>query len=277
MAVSQSDIAAGIARLGLTGLPVCLHSSLRSFGQVIGGADAVVDAFLAAGCTVVVPTHNYINELAPPPGVWIERNGLDPDDPPADPFQPPPRHDPTRNEMSTGAMGAIPAAVLARSNRIRGQHPLDSFSGIGPEAEAIISSQAPDDPYKPLIEIGTRGGSVLLIGVGLDRMTLLHAAERAAGRELFRRWAMGRDGERFVTITGGCSEGFGHLEEAVGSLADEIFVGSSRWRRFPIDGTIAAAAAKIQQDPNITHCGDPLCLECRDAVLGGPRIPSSAR
>ena len=41
----------------------------------------------------------------------------------------------------------------------------------------------------------TAGGAVLLMGVGLERMTLLHLAEREAGRVPFRRWANGPDGQ----------------------------------------------------------------------------------
>ena len=45
--MNKMEIAAGLRELGLTrGDKVLLHSSLVSLGQVDGGADAVIDAFL---------------------------------------------------------------------------------------------------------------------------------------------------------------------------------------------------------------------------------------
>lgn len=32
----------------------------------------------------------------------------------------------------------------------------------------------------------------------------------------------------------------------------------------------AALAAAIRADPQITHCGNPDCERCNDALLGGP-------
>ena len=75
MSVTLADIRAAVRRLGLTGQPVCAHSSLRSFGHVEGGARTVVDAFLAEGCTLMVPTHSYAFSVRPLPHQRPERNG----------------------------------------------------------------------------------------------------------------------------------------------------------------------------------------------------------
>ena len=261
----------------LAGLPVCVHSSLGSFGYVEGGPDAVIDAFLDAGCTLIVPTFNYANELATPVGIEIERNGWDQSDPRYLNEQSMEPYDPASNHMTVEDLGAIPAALITRPERVRGAHPIDSLSGLGPLSEEIISSQSPRNPYGPLREIGERGGFVLLIGVGIDSMTLVHAAEQESGRELFHRWAVGQDGELVETIVGGCSEGFHAFEPVVSHLAREIFVGKSRWRAFPIRETLTAAAAAIEADPHITHCGDLDCDDCRDAVQGGPIVRAPAR
>lgn len=61
--VTEADIVADLRRLGLAaGDVVLIHSSLRSFGHVRGGADAVIDALLrcvGGGGTVVVPTLSF--------------------------------------------------------------------------------------------------------------------------------------------------------------------------------------------------------------------------
>ena len=77
--------------------------------------------------------------------------------------------------------------MLARPERRRGDHALASFSAIGGEAESIIGRQGGMDSLAPLEALARGGGAVALIGVGLERMTLLHLAERHAGRRLFRR------------------------------------------------------------------------------------------
>ena len=277
MAITQSDIRRGIEELQLAGLPVCVHSSLGSFGHVEGGADAVIDAFLDSGCTMVVPTFDYANELATPQGVEIRRNGWDQGDDLYTNERTMEPYDSSASHMTVDDLGAIPAALVARPERVRGAHPIDSFSAVGPLAQEIIGTQTPQNTYGPLRAIGERGGFVLLIGVGLNRMTLLHTAEQKSGRELFHRWAVGPEGELVETIVGGCSEGFHALEPAIDHLAREIFVGESRWRAFPIRETLTAAAAAIEADPHITHCGDLDCDDCRDAVQGGPIVPASAR
>jgi aminoglycoside 3-N-acetyltransferase len=267
-AVGREALRAGIRELGLAEQTVCVHSSLRSFGSVEGGPDAVVDAFLAEGCTLVVPTFSgTIFGLAPVEGMRAERNGKD-----YDLEHPSPGagrvFTPESNEVGS-SMGAIPVAVLARPGRVRGANPLSSFTAVGPRADPV-AEQRPLDVYAPLRILAARDGYVLLIGVGLDRMTLLHAAEERAGRALFRRWANGPDGRPMEVEIGGDSAGFPKLEPVLAPLARETRVGESRWRAFPARATLAAAADAIRADPAITHC-DADCLLCDDAVAGGAR------
>src|SRR6185503_19260767 len=75
MVVTDRDIQQALRALGLQGRPVCLHSSLRSFGHVIGGAETVIRAFLDEECTVLVPTFSSAFEVAPPSHLEFERNG----------------------------------------------------------------------------------------------------------------------------------------------------------------------------------------------------------
>ena len=59
MQVTQQDIADAATDNGLFGAALCVHSSLSSFGHVSGGACAVVDGMLDAGCTVMAPAFCY--------------------------------------------------------------------------------------------------------------------------------------------------------------------------------------------------------------------------
>jgi aminoglycoside 3-N-acetyltransferase len=272
MVVTSKDIGNSIRALGLAGKPVFLHSSLSSFGKVAGGADAVIGAFPAEGCTLLVPSFSSGFEIAPPPHLQFERNGWAYGETVDTPTGGDERiYNPDSNEIDK-YMGAIPTAVLACAGRARGSHPHDSFAGIGPLAAEIIGSQAPLDVYAPFRSLIRLGGFVLLAGVGLTRMTLLHMAEKEAGRNLFRRWAKDEDGNPITVEVGGCSEGFGNLSSYLEPVVETTLVGQSKWLLFPAGPALELAADAIRERPDITHCGDPGCERCNDALAGGPRV-----
>jgi aminoglycoside 3-N-acetyltransferase len=113
-------------------------------------------------------------------------------------------------------------------------------------------------------------GAVILMGVGLDKMTLLHLAEQMAGRHLFLRWANGPDHQPMMVETGGCSDGFENFGPVLTSVRREKRVGESSWQVFPAQEALAIAVDAIRREPEITHCDNPKCNRCNDAVLGGP-------
>jgi aminoglycoside 3-N-acetyltransferase len=270
MAVTRPELDAAIDELGLAGRVVGVHSSLRSFGRVDGGADAIVDAFLDAGSTLLVPTHSWgfaTNHVA---GMRPPRNGWDYDMNVARPAFPG-TFGPSSNAIDRN-MGAIPRAVLARPDRARGDHPLASFAAIGPKARDVIDDQDGDAVHAPLRALAEHDGAIVMVGVGLTRMTLLHYAEQAAGREQFRRWAMDEHGRTLMVQSGGCSEGFERLAPVLAPVETRRGVGRSEWRAFPAAHVVRLAAAAIGADPHSTHCGLRSCRRCDDAELGGPLV-----
>ena len=269
--VTQQDIQQAIRALGVSGQAVCLHSSLRSFGLVAGGPAAVVRAFLGEGCTVLVSTFSSVFQVPPPPHLRFERNGWN-YRVTASPVQNPERAYSPKDLDIDPDMGAIPAEVVGWTDRVRGNHPLDSFTAVGPQASELIAGQTPLDVYAPLAALARTGGSVILMGVGLERMTLLHLAEKEAGRALFRRWANDTRGQPAAVEVGGCSEGFGRLEPYLRPALRRVDVGQSRWTVLPAREALARAAEAIRADPQITHCGVETCERCNDAVEGGPLV-----
>ena len=73
--VTQHDIHVALRTLGLIGVPVCIHASLRSFGSVAGGTASLIAAFLDANCTLLVPTFSWSFAVPPPPDQRIPQNG----------------------------------------------------------------------------------------------------------------------------------------------------------------------------------------------------------
>ena len=250
----------------LSGKPVCVHASMRSFGAIRTTSKIVVDQLLKAGCTVIVPTFTYSMEQPPPLPGRPARNGWNDTDSLPEP------HDhffsPRSNDLSLAAMGAFPAAILAMKDRVRGNHPLNSFTAVGPAAKNIIETQSAENVYGPLKTLCDLKGAILLIGTSYTSLTLLHLAESDAGRQLFRRWGQNENREIVECSTGGCSNGFDRFESVLASI-DE-YVGESRWRYLDANEARQAAATSIKHQSLSTHCGREACQRCIDATLGGP-------
>jgi aminoglycoside 3-N-acetyltransferase len=252
-----------------------VHASLRSFGEWIeGGAETLLEALLSGGRTVLVPSFSESHfDAVPPVSMRLERNGIDYAD-----FAGKSREGP---EYTVGcglidsSMGILPATLIAHPGAVRGQHPLDSFAALGPQADELVAVQSATDVYAPLRALAEHGGMVLLMGVGLNRMTAFHLAEQESGRRLFVRWTRGKQGQVKMVETGSCSEGFPRLEPYLRPYASTAVVGRSRWAAYPAKETIAAASAAISADPGLTHCSDDNCIRCQDSIAGGPIGPAT--
>ncbi len=264
--VQSLDLIRAVRAAGLEGRTVVIHGSLRSFGDVDGGAQAVMRSFLDCGCTVIVPTFSYECQVDAPPEIRLEGNA----DPPANPDSYSPIGFWPAMTFVSKEMGALPAWVAATAGRHRGNHPLNSFAALGPEADSIISGQSPSDVYSPLEAAVERAGAVALLGVGLTSMTMLHLAEHNAGRSLLVRWARLDSGSEVPARTGSCSRGFENFADCLSPAESELDVGHSRWRVFDATTALDLATRRILVDPQITVCDDAACERCAAMVAGGP-------
>lgn len=273
--VTRMVLADAISELSLDRCPVAAHISLRSFPRVEGGPESLVGAFLDRGCTLLVPTMaNTLFSIPAPSDDRPVRNGTDYDAKAASAeLDPWPGlsdiYDPSRTDTDPD-LGATPAYVARHPDRVRSKRSPGSLSAIGPLADELMEAETDADMFGPYRALVARGGYVLLIGVGLDRMTILHLAEVEAGRRPFIYWGRGPDGEPVRSRGGACSNGFPNLDRALTPIETRAQVGQSTWRLFPARELVAAAADSIRSDPSITRCADPGCIECPDAIAGGP-------
>lgn len=166
------------------------HSSLSSLGWVCGGAAAVIEALLlvlASDGTLVMPAHSAdltdpSNWQNPPvPRSWWEeiRRSMPAFDA---------RRTPTRK------MGVIAELFRSWPGALRSDHPTSSFAAWGSDAEFVIAEQPIADPMgekSPLARVCELDGKVLLLGVGHDKNTSLHLAERKAFGAAQRRMRNG--------------------------------------------------------------------------------------
>lgn len=162
--ITTTDIADGLRALGVQpGAVVLAHSSLKRFGHVEGGAEAVVTGLLAAvvpGGTVMAPT-------------ITGTRGHGVDDPPV------------LDVLHTPCWtGTIPETVRRWPGAVRSHHPTHSVAAIGPHADYLTQDHftcgspcGPDSPYMRLTELN---GLVVFLGTTLDCCTLLHGVEELA-------------------------------------------------------------------------------------------------
>ena len=198
--LTVASLAEGLRACGLqAGQTVLVHMAMSKLGWVIGGAEAVILAFLEvlgdAG-TLMMPTHTT--------------NNTDPSD-----WQHPPvsrdwwqlirDHTPAYNPATTPtrSMGIVPELFRTWPGTIRSAHPVTSFAARGPLAEYLIADHALEEETgnrSPVGRLYELDGCVLLLGVDHWNNTSLHLAEARANypgkRELHTGSAMLVDGHR---------------------------------------------------------------------------------
>ncbi|HET7402765.1 MAG TPA: AAC(3) family N-acetyltransferase [Usitatibacter sp.] len=178
--VTAQSLRAQLSALGIApGEVLLVHCSLGALGWVCGGAVAVIEALLGAvGAlgTVAMPAHStHLSEPSawsnpPVPDTWWSaiRETMPAFDA---------RRTPTRN------VGAVAELFRTWPEAVRSDHPTSSIAAIGPHAASIVSAQPLEDPMggaAPLARLYDLDARIVLAGVGHDRNTALHLAERRA-------------------------------------------------------------------------------------------------
>lgn len=143
----------GIDRRGT----LLVHSSMKSMGEVEGGADTVLDAFTdyMKDGLLVLPTHTWSTINASNPMFHVE--------------------------SSPCCVGILPELFRKRPGVLRSWHPTHSVAAIGTDAAAFTKD---DHLYDTPCARGSAWGklldrkaTILLVGVDLKRNTFIHGVE----------------------------------------------------------------------------------------------------
>jgi aminoglycoside 3-N-acetyltransferase len=259
----------------IQGKSVCVHSSFRSLKAVVESPQRFLNLLLNQGCTVIAPSFSFdFNATSnPPPFSRPLRNGWNYSRNYVDPESNPIAYSNAADYVDSD-MGAIPRAILETPGRVRGGHPLCSFTGIGPNAHFLLDGQSNLDVFSPLRRLAESDGYILLAGVGFEALTLIHLAEQQAGREPFIRWALDANNENVGVAIGGCSNGFQKLEPLLGNLVHKVRLDTLELSLVPAKDALRSLVRIIRENPAITACSSPSCERCPDAINGGPILGS---
>ena len=202
------------------GQTVLVHLAMSKLGWVIGGAEATIQALLAA----VGPTGTLMM-------VTNSNNNTDPSE-----WQNPPApkewwqtirdHTPAYNPLTTPSreLGVVPELFRTWPGVKRSSHPAFSLAAIGPNADYLIDDHSLTEETgepSPVGRLYELDGYVLLLGVVHWSNTSLHLAENRAnypGKSYLRTGsAMMVDGERqwvYYEVLSTEGDDFGPLGEA---------------------------------------------------------------
>ena len=162
--ITKDDIIAGLGRLNLTaGMGIMVHSSLKSFGVVEGGALTVIEALMEVITprgTILMPSFNHAAPFSEnDPGYFN------------------PRETPTSN-------GAIPDLFWRLPGVSRSLNPTHPFAAWGKNSQRYTQFHHRTltmGAESPLGLLYADGGSDLLLGVGYGANTFHHVVETMTG------------------------------------------------------------------------------------------------
>jgi aminoglycoside 3-N-acetyltransferase len=262
---TENDVIQFIKEKGLSNSIVCLHSSLRSFGQLDNGPHTIIDAFIKEKCTLVCPAFFYESRTFPPRENY-RRNGIN--------FTEIEKmvsvsYNDDCNQIEP-SMGIIPKTMLTYKNAKRTRNPGNSFVILGESANDILKDEALLNAYSVYKNIynGNSKAFIMLAGVDFTSCTPIHFAEEVAGRKLFRRWAVYN--HKIVEIEeGSCSDGFENIRKYTRVIENAGSIGQSAIRIYPFNLFIDKASKTIKNIPDVTHCDTENCERCNDMVHGG--------
>ncbi len=233
-AVTFAALDYSLAELGLNGTQhVILHASLKSFGNLEGGAKTLIDALEQRTATLVAPAFSYATLL------------IHSTDRPRSQFN--------RDTRVSRDIGRSAQVLVERAAAERSFHPTLSFIAVGEAAGQVVACQTLESPYQPIGALYDLDGYVLLAGVDFGSNTTIHYGEYLAGVPALTRYvAVG--GQVVPTAFPNCSADFDNLLPEVQFLGRQVEVGGSLLRLYRVRDLVDATVRFLERDPEGLLC-----------------------
>jgi aminoglycoside 3-N-acetyltransferase len=261
--VTARDIRSGLEQLGLTrSSAVIVHSSLSSFGHVDGGADAAVDALMAACGTLLLPGATSHATGVPAPPQLVRENNASSNA--LDWFS----FDAALSKAAhfhqdlpiNRNLGVIPETVRRTRQHVRSSHPYFSYIATGAGADDLIAAQRLDWPLGPIEALSQRGGHVLQLGVSHTTNTTIHLGEQLLGRARFYRYAKPAPGVWMeLPNIPGASHRFDTIEPHLRSSTRQVTIGACTASLIPVAEVLTVTRRLIEDSPSALLCDDRTC------------------
>jgi aminoglycoside 3-N-acetyltransferase len=258
--LGAEDLKSAFDDLNLQQELVIAHASLKPFGYIHGGAEAVLEAMLTSFHSLIMPTFTYKTKITPdvgPPNNGIIYGSGKDTNKMAEPFRPDMRAD--------SMMGILPETLRNHPSATRTSHPILSFSGIN--AGAILFTQTIYEPLDPIGALAQQDGWVVLINVDHTSNTSIHYAEKLAGRKQFTRWALMDNRVVECPNYPGDSMGFQVLEEDLKFDTRRVEIGDGVIQAVPLRRLFSVVNDILRKDPLALLCERRDCERC-NAVRG---------
>jgi aminoglycoside 3-N-acetyltransferase len=253
--VDYNTLKSAFQELGLAHSPVVAHASLKPFGYIQNGADAVLEALSESAQSVIMPTFTYRTMITPevgPSGNGITYGGDEYYNREARPF--------TIDMPADSLMGILPETLRNHPLAKRTSHPILSFAGMG--ADRFLDTQTLREPFAPIGALAEMEGWVVLINVDHTVDTSIHYAERLAGRRTFLRWALLRDRVVECPNFPGDSSGFNAIAKHIQPDTRRVQVEDSIIQAIPLARLFAVVQQLIKKDPLALLCHRTDCERC---------------
>ena len=266
---SVDRIAADIAEIGLpAGAVVLTHVSMRSIGQIEGGASGLIEAFqraLGSEATLVAPA---FTPQFRDPAEWNE--------PPTDPEEietirnRPECFEAASSPVALPSMGIFAEVVRNHPKAWRSEHPWLSFSAIGSSAEKLMKGTPfhyPLGSESVPARIHDQNGYVILIGVGQDVNVSIHLAEVWGDVPYAHRSARIRTGmDHWTPMQGSpeCRDGFLKMEPVLrqARLLQRGYIGNAPALLMRQRELISMGIAMVRGSAEALLCSSSTCVHC---------------
>lgn len=156
--ISKSDVFTLLESLQIQKTDtVLIHTSLKQLGEIEGGVDALIDAFVEylKDGLFLIPTHTWDN-VSPESSVYDVRSTIP-------------------------CIGVLPQIACQRKDGIRSLHPTHSLVAFGKRAAEYVKGEETAKTPAPIGGCWQRlydeHAKILLLGVGHDKNTYFHAVD----------------------------------------------------------------------------------------------------
>lgn len=158
MQYTKKHLKEQLYQMGLNGTEtILIHSSMKAIGDVEGGAETVLDAWMEyfKEGLLLLPTHTWktVNES----------------------------HPVFDSQKEPSCVGVLTNLFMKREGVVRSLHPTHSMAGFGKHAAEYLAGEeyrnTPCTPGGCYDRLKDAGGKILLVGVGHERNTYIHSVE----------------------------------------------------------------------------------------------------